>query len=329
MCDIFADAHWHHLCTHIRPSVDNINRGSLRTPFRMNPMVTALTTILLLLSSLTPVHAQAPVAIDVSSTYRLTNNYTGLGLSFAARSDNSGLLEMATTADSPLQYWKFVLLQTNPQYALRNVHYGDSLSLDVINDQGINSTSVHLSATGAYSGQYWMIIPWGDGTYYFTNTFTGTTKHLDAFSDTLQPTLGTGDHTGQHWTIAVITNSTTGSPTTSVLTSSGSVPTVTSTTSTTASSGLSKGADIGVGLGAGIVGIALVGAGLWICWKRQRNPRENDGMETTRHHERETVTPSARLEPEPKEEARVGLRYPDAPTETTGGRTYNESNREY
>jgi hypothetical protein len=116
----------------------------------MNPMVTALTIILLLLSSLTPIHVQAPAAIDVSSTYRLTNKYTGLGMSF--RSDNSGQLEMAKTADSPLQYWKFVLLQTNPEYALRTVYYGDSLSLDVIKDQGINSTSVHLSATGAYSG---------------------------------------------------------------------------------------------------------------------------------------------------------------------------------
>jgi hypothetical protein len=89
-------------------------------------------------------------------------------------------------------------------------------------------------------------------------------RHFLRYSPT-DVRLQTGDHTGQHCTIAMITNSTAGTPTTSVLTSSGSVPSVTSTTSTTEvpSSGLSKGADIGVGLGAGIVGITLVGAGLW------------------------------------------------------------------
>jgi len=166
-------------------------------------MATALVT-LLLLSPLILLHAQSPATIDVSSTYRLTNNYTGLGKAFAARNDGSGQLEMAATADSPLQYWRFVLLQTGPtQYALRTVYYGDSFSLDVLNDQGVNSTSVQLSATGHYSGQYWTITPWGDGTYPFSNSFTGPTKHLDVFSNTFQPTLSL-DYGGSRYPTTII-----------------------------------------------------------------------------------------------------------------------------
>ena len=84
---------------------------------------------------------------------------------------------------------------------------------------------------------------------------------------------------------------------------------------------MSKGVDIGIGLGTGIVRIALLAAGLWVYLERKRNPRGKDHMETTRYHEE---TPSARLESEPKGEARFGLRYPDSPTEAARGRTFNE-----
>jgi hypothetical protein len=57
--------------------------------------------------------------------------------------------------------------------------------------------------------------------------------------------------------------------------------------------------------------------------KDPRNLRENDGIEITRHDQKKT--PSARLEPEHKGEARLGFRYPDSLTEATGGRTFNNS----
>ena len=147
-----------------------------------------------------------PATIDTTLTYRLTNNYTGPSKSFAAVGDGSGTVEMADTESSPLQYWTFVLRSetSGPQYGLQNIQYGDSYSLDVYNTNGVNSTMVYLDATGDFSGQYWTITPWGDGTYGLTNAFTGVNESLDVFSDTLQPTLDPPDHAGQHWTFTSV-----------------------------------------------------------------------------------------------------------------------------
>jgi M6 family metalloprotease-like protein len=47
----------------------------------------------------------------------------------------------------------------------------------------------------------WTLTPWPDGTYLLTNDFTGPGTSLDTSTDTHDPWLNTGDHTGQHWTL--------------------------------------------------------------------------------------------------------------------------------
>ena len=88
------------------------------------------------------------------------------------------------------------------KYAFRTLYLGDNLSLDIIND-GVNTTP-WLAETGNYSGQSWSIPEWGDGTYKLTNDFTGPTNSLDTSRDTHAPFMGTGDHSGQHWTLTKI-----------------------------------------------------------------------------------------------------------------------------
>ena len=87
-------------------------------------------------------------------------------------------------------------------YAFRTLYLGDDLSLDIVND-GVNTTPC-LAQTGNYSGQYWSVTEWGDGTCKLTNDFTGPAKSLDTSSDTHAPFMDTGDHTGQHWTLTKI-----------------------------------------------------------------------------------------------------------------------------
>ena len=140
--------------------------------------------------------------LDTSFYYRLTNTFLGPGQSLDVRSDGSYLLKMAPTGNYTGQFWKLVPLGGG-KYALRTAYLGDGFSLDVIND-GVDNTP-KMSATGNYSGQSWSLVPWGDGTYKLTNDFTGPDKALDTYSDTHDPFLGPGDHTGQHWTLTQLT----------------------------------------------------------------------------------------------------------------------------
>jgi len=137
------------------------------------------------------------VSIDTTYWYRLTNNYSGPNK--AIDTFPNGTIEIAAAGDFSGQYWRFVPLATGPKYALRTLYLGDGYSLDVYNDNGTSSRIVYLAATGDYSGQYWTLNTWADGTYRLSNDFTGLTKHLDVYSDTLQPMLDTDDHSGQHW----------------------------------------------------------------------------------------------------------------------------------
>ena len=245
-----------------------------------------------------------PATIDTSLTYRLTNDYSGPSKSFAALADGSGTVEMANTTSSPLQYWTFVLLETGPQYALRNVQYGDGYSLDVYNTEGVNSTTVYLATTGTSSGQYWTLTPWGDGTYELTNNFTGMNESLDVYSDTLQPTLDPPDYSGEHWTFtsvnltAIISSSAiSGSSTASasvastsgIATGSGSSRTFFSTATqsmnassstpptSTGHSGLSTGAIIGIAATLGGV-VILVTIGLLVYFKLKFKQNQAAGV---------------------------------------------------
>ena len=139
--------------------------------------------------------------LDTTHYYRLTNNYLGANCALDVNPNGSGRLMMAAVGAFSGQYWRPVDLGSG-KYAFRTLYRGDNLSLDIIND-GVNTTP-WLAETGNYSGQSWSIPEWGDGTCKFTNEFTGPTKSLDTSSDTHAPFMGTGGHSGQHWTLTKI-----------------------------------------------------------------------------------------------------------------------------
>lgn len=61
-----------------------------------------------------------------------------------------------------------------------------------------------MAPTGNYSGQFWNLTPWRDGSYKLTNWFTGEEKSLDTYSGSHEPFLNTGDHSGQHWILTKV-----------------------------------------------------------------------------------------------------------------------------
>lgn len=141
----------------------------------------------------------APVP-DLSAYYRLWNDYTGQHQALDVINDGTGQykLHVVDNGDYTGQFWK--LSQRSPgKYDLSTRWLGPDKVLDVINDAGVDSTSVHLADKGNYSGQFWTLTPWGDGSWRLTNDFTGPNKHLDVYSDTKVAFLGTDNHSGQHW----------------------------------------------------------------------------------------------------------------------------------
>lgn len=148
--------------------------------------------------------APVPISVDTSSYYRLTNDYTGSSQALGVRTDGSGKLGMVPVDKSAGQYWQFVRLANGPKYALRSKYLGDAFSLDVVNDNGVNSRSLHMTTTGHFSGQFWTVTPWGDGSFQLTNDFTGPSEHLDVYSDTKEAFLDGDNHSGQHWHLTKI-----------------------------------------------------------------------------------------------------------------------------
>jgi len=141
------------------------------------------------------------MTLDTTYYYRLTNNYLGASTALDVKPDGSCRLMMAAVGAFSGQYWKPVDLDGG-KYAFRTLYLGDDLSLDIVND-GVNTTPC-LAQTGNYSGQYWSVTEWGDGTCKLTNDFTGPAKSLDTYSNTHEPFMDTGDHTGQHWILTKI-----------------------------------------------------------------------------------------------------------------------------
>lgn len=149
--------------------------------------------------------------IDTSKSYVLTNNYTTTRYHLGAKLPDHVLMKAFKSSSQPEprkppDRWLFANTDRPGYYRLHSEETGfdKSSSLDVINDNGTNSLHVHLAKTGRYSGQYWRLDDWGDGTYKLTNTFTGRDRHLDVYSDTLQPHLAPGNCTGQHWTLEAV-----------------------------------------------------------------------------------------------------------------------------
>lgn len=105
--------------------------------------------------------------IDIKAYYRLINLYLGAPQSLDVVSDTrrSRKLKMADSGNLFGQFWHFALVgndNNNPKYALRTKVFGEGFALDV--DVEINDRSLHLAATGHFSGQVWTVTPWRDGT---------------------------------------------------------------------------------------------------------------------------------------------------------------------
>ena len=115
--------------------------------------------------------------------------------------DGSGQYKLHIVDSGPQegQFWK--LTQRSPgKYDLSTRWLGPNKVLDVINDAGVDSTSVHLTnKDNIKTGQSWTFTPWGDGSWRLTNDFTGPNKRLVVYPDTKIARLDIGDHTGKHW----------------------------------------------------------------------------------------------------------------------------------
>jgi M6 family metalloprotease-like protein len=136
--------------------------------------------------------------VDTSVFYRLTNGLLGPGRSLDVLPDGSGQLWMGTSDDSSGQRWRLVD-HGGGKYALQTSYLGECFSLDVVND-GTNTTPC-LAPTGGFSGQNWTLTPRPDGTCRLVNDFTGPDSSLGTDAGTDDPVLGSGDHSGQHWTL--------------------------------------------------------------------------------------------------------------------------------
>lgn len=65
-------------------------------------------------------------------------------------------------------------------YRLKNKYNPSSYSLDVINDNGLESTgNIELARVGNFSGQYWQIKFVGNETYILRSMFLGANRQLD------------------------------------------------------------------------------------------------------------------------------------------------------
>ncbi|KAH0551454.1 hypothetical protein GP486_007333 [Trichoglossum hirsutum] len=143
-------------------------------------------------------------SFDSNAWYRLTNRYLGTSIALDVindgLNDTEGLLTMAPSADYSGQYWQ-LLPQSSGTFKLRTMFLGPDRVLDVYEN---DSAKPHLAIAGNYSGQNWMVERWGDGTWKLSNAYSGLSMHLDTYSDTHEPFLEGGDHTGQHWSITAI-----------------------------------------------------------------------------------------------------------------------------
>lgn len=94
----------------------------------------------------------------------------------------------------------------NTWYCLKNAYLGTSTALDVVNDDGDNSSgAIQMAAEGNCSGQLWQLRPHldRDGTYSLCTLFLGVQMHLDVFGNdkTKLRLAKAGNFSGQKWMI--------------------------------------------------------------------------------------------------------------------------------
>ncbi|KAK3360625.1 carbohydrate-binding module family 13 protein, partial [Lasiosphaeria hispida] len=143
-------------------------------------------------------------SLDTTSTYSLTNSYTGPEKLLAISTSDSKTPQMLAVPNSPASNAQWFLRATDyaPFYYLHTIRGGTGKALDVINDNDTSSRHLILANTGLYTGQFWRFDEWPSGgpyAYRLSNNFTGPDMHLDVYSDTLEPHLASDDASGQHW----------------------------------------------------------------------------------------------------------------------------------
>jgi hypothetical protein len=227
--------------------------------------------------------------LEISSKYIVTNAFSGptKALVSQSTSDQISIDSSADPTDTKRQ-WYMSVAEYAGFYRLHTTATGDSKSLDVLNDNGVNSITLQFATSGLFTGQFWRFDKWDDGTYRLSNNFTGVDKHLDVYSNTLLPYLGTGDLSGQHWTFskyAASSSSSSSSASSSSLSSkssgssqpasSSSIAAAAATAPPNTSSGLSAGAIAGIAIGAVAALALLIGVVVFaILHRRRRSPED-------------------------------------------------------
>ncbi|KAL6854486.1 hypothetical protein J3F83DRAFT_718798 [Trichoderma novae-zelandiae] len=145
-------------------------------------------------------------SLNTSRIYVLKNSFTAAAkiLALTGTSDTS-LSMIDAKSVNPNSLWFLTPTHAPHSYRLHTIANGVKQSLDVVNDNGVQSVDLHLATTGEYSGQFWRFDEWhaNDAAfpYRLSNNFTGPSSHLDVYSDTLVAHLAGGDYTGQHWAL--------------------------------------------------------------------------------------------------------------------------------
>jgi len=141
-----------------------------------------------------------PRELDTTCFYYLANLSTGPYKVLSVREDRNRIgLYMGDRLGLKQQFWKLVCLEPDPlKYSLRPAFFDGLFSIDILNDRGPDSQTVHLAATGWYSGQYWTITRWKDGTFRLHNDFTEEDRHL-AVNEKGEIMVNDGDDPSQHW----------------------------------------------------------------------------------------------------------------------------------
>ncbi|KAF2664729.1 hypothetical protein BT63DRAFT_96877 [Microthyrium microscopicum] len=138
------------------------------------------------------------------SFFHLTNTYTGFYKELSTTADDSVVLQNQNGSDLHHQ-WYFSSTGDSGFYYMHTQGKGQEWALDIMIDNGVlQDTGVHMAPGGSFSGQYWRVDSWDDGTYRLSNNFTSSSRHLDVYADTLKPFMGSEDHSGQHWNLQFI-----------------------------------------------------------------------------------------------------------------------------
>jgi hypothetical protein len=124
---------------------------------------------------------------------------SGSSTFLCARDDGSGKIYMGDHLFGQRQCWKLVRTDHKaPKYSFRHAIHGEGLSIDILNDRGTDSGTVYLARTGRFTGQFWTITRWDDGTFRLYNDFTEEDQHLASTAEG-ELTMAEGDDPSQHW----------------------------------------------------------------------------------------------------------------------------------